>query len=157
MAQATSLGIQGQLLNDIGMAAMLHDIGKMFVPDEILTKDEKLTEEEFALMKTHPVKGGRYLLETSGVPRLAAIVAYEHHMRDNLCGYPAAPTGWKLNLASQLTAISDVFDAMRTRRSYQEPHTPHQIANLLLAKSGSEFNPLLVRNFLNLMSRLNKI
>jgi hypothetical protein len=157
MAQATSLGIQGQLLNDIGMAAMLHDIGKMFVPDEILTKEEKLTEEEFALMKTHPVKGGRYLLETSGVPRLAAIVAYEHHMRDNLCGYPAAPPGWKLNVASQLTAISDVFDAMRTRRSYQEPHTPHQIANLLLSKSGSEFNPLLVRNFLNLMSRLNKL
>ncbi len=157
IAQATSLGIQGQLLNDIGMAAMLHDIGKMFVPEEILTKVEKLTDEEFALMKLHPVKGGRYLLETSGVPQLAAIVAYEHHMRDNLCGYPAAPPGWKLNLASQLTAIADVFDAMRTRRSYQEPHPPHAIANLLLAKAGSEFNPQLVRNFLQLMSRLEKL
>jgi hypothetical protein len=157
MAQAISLGIQGNLLNDIGMAAMLHDIGKMFVPDEILTKEDKLTEEEFALMKTHPAKGGRYLLETSGVPRLAAIVAYEHHMRDNLSGYPSAPPGLKLNLASQLTAIADVFDAMRTRRHYQEPHSPHIIANLLLSKSGSEFNPLLVRNFLHLMSRLKKI
>ena len=157
IAQATSLGIQGQLLNDIGMAAMLHDIGKMFVPEDILTKVEKLTEEEFALMKSHPVKGGRYLLETSGVPRLAAIVAYEHHMRDNLCGYPAAPPGWRLNLASQLTAIADVFDAMRTRRSYQEPHPPHEIANLLLSKAGSEFNPQLVQNFLQLMSRLEKL
>jgi HD-GYP domain-containing protein (c-di-GMP phosphodiesterase class II) len=157
MAQALSLGIQGQLLNDIGMAAMLHDIGKMFMPDEILTKEDKLTEEEFALMKTHPAKGGRYLLETSGVPRLAAIVAYEHHMRDNLSGYPSAPPGLKLNFASQLTAIADVFDAMRTVRCYQKPYSPHKIANLLLSKAGSEFNPLLVRNFLNLMSRLKKI
>lgn len=157
MAQAISLGIQGKLLNDIGMAAMLHDIGKMFVPDEIITKTEKLTDTEFAIMKTHPVKGGRYLLGTSGVPRLAAIVAYEHHIRDNLCGYPAVPSGWKLNLASQLTAIADVFDAMRTRRTYQEPRAPREIANVLLAQAGSEFNPLLVRNFLNLMSRLKKL
>jgi len=94
MAQAMSLGIRGQLVNDIGMAAMLHDIGKMFVPDEILTKPGKLTDEEFAIMKRHPVKGARYLLETPGVPRLAAIVAYEHHMRDDLSGYPPAPQGW---------------------------------------------------------------
>lgn len=157
IAQASSLGIQGQLLNDIGMSAMLHDIGKMFIPEEILTKEEKLTEEEFALMKTHPVKGGRYLMETPGVPRLAAIVAYEHHMRDNLCGYPTALPGWKLNFASQLTAIADVFDAMRTRRSYQEPIDPHEIFNLLLSKAGSEFNPMLVQNFLQLMSRLKKL
>lgn len=157
IAQASALGIQGQLLNDIGMAAMLHDIGKMFVPEEILTKEGKLTEEEFAVIKTHPVKGGRYLLETSGVPRLAAIVAYEHHMRDNLSGYPSAPSGWKLNFASQLTAIADVFDAMRTRRSYQEPTPPQKIVNLLLSKAGSEFNPLLVRNFIQLMSRLKKL
>jgi response regulator RpfG family c-di-GMP phosphodiesterase len=78
-------------------------------------------------------------------------------MRDDLSGYPATPPGWKLNLASQLTAISDLFDAMRTRRSYQEPHPPHEIANILLSKSGTEFNPLLVRNFLHLMSRLNKL
>jgi response regulator RpfG family c-di-GMP phosphodiesterase len=108
-------------------------------------------------MKTHPAKGGRYLMDTPGVPRLAAIVAYEHHMRDDLSGYPAAPAGWKWNLASQLTSIADVFDAMRTRRSYQEPHPPHKIANLLLSKAGIEFNPLLVRNFLHLMSRLNKL
>lgn len=157
MAQATALGIQGQLLNDIGMASMLHDIGKMFIPEEILTKPGKLTDEEFALMKSHPAKGGRYLLETAGVPRLAAIVAYEHHMRDDLSGYPSAPAGWKLNLASQLTAISDLFDAMRTRRPYNEPRTPRKIANVLLEKAGTEFHPLLVRNFLHLLARLKKL
>lgn len=156
MAQAMSLGIRGQLVNDIGMAAMLHDIGKMFVPDEILTKPGKLTDEEFAIMKRHPVKGARYLLETPGVPRLAAIVAYEHHMRDDLSGYPPAPQGWRLNLASQLTAIADVFDAMRTRRPYQPAKDPHDIGNLLLSKTGTEFHPQLVQNFLLMISRRAK-
>ena len=153
MAQAMSLGIKGQLLNDIGMAAMLHDIGKMFVPDEILTKPGKLTDEEFTIMKRHPVKGARYLLETPGVPRLAAIVAYEHHMRDNLSGYPAAPRGWRLNLASQMTSIADVFDAMRTRRPYQPPRDTDEIANLLLSKADTEFPQPLVQNFLLLLDR----
>lgn len=153
MAQAMSLGIQGQLLNDIGMAAMLHDIGKMFVPDEILTKPGKLTDEEFAIMKRHPVKGARYLLETPGVPKLAAIVAYEHHLRDNLSGYPMAPKSWKLNLASQMTAIADVFDAMRTRRPYQQPKEVDEIANLLLSMAGTEFPRPLVQNFLLLLAR----
>jgi len=153
MAQAMSLGIKGQLLNDIGMAAMLHDIGKMFVPDEILTKPGKLTDDEFTIMKRHPVKGARYLLETPGVPRLAAIVAYEHHMRDNLSGYPHAPRGWRLNLASQMTAIADVFDAMRTRRPYQAPRETSEIANLLLSKAGTEFPQPLVQNFLLLLAR----
>jgi HD-GYP domain-containing protein (c-di-GMP phosphodiesterase class II) len=157
MAQAMSLGIQGQMLNDIGIAAILHDIGKMFVPEEILVKPDKLTTEEFEIMKMHPVKGGRYLLETPGIPKLAAIVAYEHHMNNDLSGYPVAPTGWCINLASQLTAISDIFDAMRTRRPYKEPRPTKDIANLLLYKSNKEFNPVLIRNFLQIMSRLDKI
>jgi HD-GYP domain-containing protein (c-di-GMP phosphodiesterase class II) len=157
MAQATSLGIKGQLLNDIGIAAMLHDVGKMFLPEEILNKEEKLTEEEFAVIKMHPTKGGRYLLESPGIPRLAAIVAYEHHMYDDLSGYPSAPSGWKLNLASQITSIADVFDAMRSKRAYQKSYSPDEIANMILSKTGSKFNPLLVRNFLDIMSRLNKL
>ena len=105
------------------------------------------------LFRSHPVKGARYLLETPGVPRLAAIVAYEHHMRDNLSGYPQAPQNWRLNIASQMAAIADVFDAMRTRRPYQNPREPQEIANLLLSKSGTEFNPQLVQNFLLLVAR----
>jgi HD-GYP domain-containing protein (c-di-GMP phosphodiesterase class II) len=157
MAQAMSLGIKGQLLNDIGMAAMLHDIGKMFVPDEILTKPGKLTDDEFTIMKRHPVKGARYLLETPGVPKLAAIVAYEHHMRDNLSGYPSAPKGWRLNLASQMTAIADVFDAMRTRRPYQPPKEVNEIANLLISKAGTEFPQPLIQNFLLLLARRSRV
>jgi HD-GYP domain-containing protein (c-di-GMP phosphodiesterase class II) len=157
LAQAMALGIQGQLLNDIGVAALLHDVGKMFIPDEILLKTERLTDEEFEQMKRHPVLGGRYLMESSGMPRLAAIAAFEHHMRYDQSGYPAVSTGWQQTLASQMTAIADCFDAMRTRRPYQEPRQPKVIATALLQGSGTEFNPLLVKNMLQLLSRMNRI
>jgi HD-GYP domain-containing protein (c-di-GMP phosphodiesterase class II) len=157
LAQAMGLGIQGQLLNDIGIAALLHDVGKMLIPEDILLKTEKLTDKEFDQMKRHPVLGGRYLMETPGVPRLAAITAFEHHMRYDQSGYPAVSEGWQQTLASQMTAIADCFDAMRTRRPYQEPHQPKVIATALLQGSGTEFNPLLVKNMLQLLSRMNRI
>jgi len=157
LAQASSLGISGQLLHDIGMAAMLHDIGKMFISEDILTKPEKLTEDEFDQMKRHPVLGARYLMETPGLPRLAPIVAFEHHLRYDQSGYPDIPLGCQQSVASQMTAIADCFDAMRTRRPYQEPRDPKVIASVLVQGSGTEFNPLLVKNMLLVMSRLNRI
>jgi HD-GYP domain-containing protein (c-di-GMP phosphodiesterase class II) len=157
LAQAMSLGISGQLLNDIGIAAMLHDVGKMFVPEEILTKPDRLTDAEFEQMKRHPVLGARYLMETPGLPRLAAMVAFEHHLRFDQSGYPDIPLGCQQTAASQMTAIADCFDAMRTRRPYQEPRDPKIICSVLIQGAGSEFNPLLVKNMLFMMSRLNRI
>lgn len=157
LVQAKSLGISGQLLNDIGIAAMLHDVGKMFIAEEILTKPETLNNEEFKLMKQHPVLGAKYLMESAGVPRLAAIVAFEHHMRYDQTGYPAVPAGWQQNVVSQMTAIADCFDAMRTRRPYQEPRSAEVIANALLLGSGTEFNPLLVKNMLQVLKRTKRI
>lgn len=157
LAQAMSLGISGQMLNDIGIAAMLHDIGKMFIPEEILTKPEKLCDDELEQMKRHPVRGAQYVMEAAGVPRLAAIVAFEHHMRYDQSGYPVVPVGWQQNVASQMTAIADCFDAMRTRRPYQEPRSSDVIASVLLQGSGTEFNPLLVKNMLVLLKRIKRI
>jgi HD-GYP domain-containing protein (c-di-GMP phosphodiesterase class II) len=156
LAQAMALGIEGQALNDIGIAAMLHDIGKLFVPEEILTKPSRLTSQEFELMKEHPVRGTKYLLGQPGVPRLAIIVAYEHHMHFNLSGYPSAAAGWQLNLCSQMTMISDFFDALRTRRSYREPMDLRTIAGMMLDMMGTNFHPALTRNFLTILARLEK-
>lgn len=151
MAQAMSLGISGQMLSDIGTAALLHDIGKLFVPQEVLTKEGKLTDEEFAQMKAHPVKGARYLMKAAGVPRIAIVSAYEHHMKANLTGYPPAPPGWQLNLVSHLTMISDIFDALRTRRPYRAPMEPEQIASIMGNMSGTELHPLLMQNFMGIL------
>jgi HD-GYP domain-containing protein (c-di-GMP phosphodiesterase class II) len=154
LAQAMSLGIEGQMLHDIGIAAMLHDIGKLLIPEEILIKKDRLTLKEFEVMKEHPVRGARHLLEVPSVPRLAVVTAYEHHMRFDLSGYPEAPEGWRLNLCSQITMISDFFDSMRTRRPYRNPMDLRTIVSMMLDMSGSNFNPLLGRNFLNILKRM---
>lgn len=154
LAQAMALGIEGQLLNDIGVAAMLHDIGKLFIPEEILTKKGKLTDEEFDIMKQHPVKGSRHLMETPGVPRLAVIAAYEHHMKFNLRGYPRVSSDWQQNLCSHMTAISDFFDALRTRRSYREPVPLLEITTMMEGMMGNDLHPTLTRNFMRIISGL---
>jgi HD-GYP domain-containing protein (c-di-GMP phosphodiesterase class II) len=151
LAQAMALGIEGQQLKDIGVSAMLHDIGKLFVSEEIITKKGSLTDEEFELMKQHPVKGARYLMETPGVPRMAAIAAFEHHARFDLSGYPKFPADWRLNLCSHLTMISDFFDATRTRRSYREPLDLDKITAMMLDMAGRELHPVLARNFVHIL------
>lgn len=154
IAQARALGIEGERLHEIGVAAMLHDIGKLFVPDEILKKTDKLTAGEFAIMRDHPERGARYLLDTAGVPRLAVLVAYEHHMRYNLSGYPAVPKNWKLNNCSHMTMIADFFDALRTRRSYREPMELSAIGAMMLDMIGTDFHPFFARNFLSVLSKV---
>lgn len=154
LAQAMALGIEGQQLKDIGVAAMLHDIGKLFVPEEVLNKQGKLTDDEFDLIKQHPVRGARYLMDIPGVPRMAAITAYEHHAKFNLGGYPVLPASWRLNLCSHLTMVSDFFDATRTRRPYREPLALDQITSMMLEMSGRELHPVLTRNFFRILSGL---
>ena len=155
LAQAMALGIEGQHLKDIGVSAMLHDIGKLFVPEEVLNKQGKLTDEEFDMIKQHPVRGARYLMDIPGVPRMAAITAYEHHAKFNLKGYPGLPASWRLNLCTHLTMVSDFFDATRTRRPYREPLPLDQITSMMLDMSGSELHPVLTSNFFRILSELN--
>lgn len=154
LAQAMSLGIDGALLQEIGIAGLLHDIGKMFVPPEVLTKPGHLDESEWCLMRQHPARGARCLIESPGVPRLAAVVAFEHHMKYDFSGYPAVPRGWEQHPASQMTAISDFFDALHTRRAYRDSLDLRKIAGILLDNHGREFHPVLTRNFLLLLSRM---
>jgi hypothetical protein len=154
LAQAMSLGIEGQMLNDIGVSAMLHDIGKLFVPEEVLTKQGKLTTVEFDVMRQHPVKGARHLLDTPGVPRLAIVTAFEHHIKFNFSGYPTVPLNWQQNICSHMTTISDFFDALRTRRPYREPVELPKIVDMMQGMMGNDFHPVLTRNFLKIISEL---
>jgi HD-GYP domain-containing protein (c-di-GMP phosphodiesterase class II) len=154
IAQGMSLGISGELLHDLAVAGMLHDAGKIFVDRAIIQKPGKLTDEEFAAMKTHPVRGAQYLLGQEGVTKLAVISAFEHHMRFDLQGYPSPPAGWQLNLCSQMTMISDTFDALRTRRIYKDPWDFPAVCGHMLTLAGSQLNEDLTINFLDLLARL---
>jgi len=155
LSQAMGLQVDGQLLRDIGIAALLHDIGKLFIPIEIINKPGKLDDAEWALMKQHPVKGAEYLLASSGVARLAVVTAFEHHMKFNNNGYPAAPPGWRQNLCSQMTTISDIFDAMRTKRSYRRSMETKQVISFMWTIMGIELHPALTKNFFKILARFD--
>jgi HD-GYP domain-containing protein (c-di-GMP phosphodiesterase class II) len=157
LAQARLLGIEGQALHDIGVAAMLHDIGKLFVPPEILQKPGKLDDREWEIMQDHPRKGAEYLFGTPGVPRLAVVTAYEHHMRYDGTGYPKVSRPWQQHLVSQMTAISDFFDALRTNRSYSASLTLDVTAGIMLKQTGTSLHPGLTRNFLKAISQLDSL
>lgn len=156
IAQGMSLGIEGQLLHDLGVGGMLHDAGKIFVDREIIQKPGKLTDEEWTIMRSHPARGAQYLMNQQGIPILAILSAFEHHMRFDLQGYPAPPTGWQLNLCSQMTMISDTFDALRTRRIYKDPWDFAKVSSHMLAIAGAQLNQDLVINFLKLLGELGE-
>jgi HD-GYP domain-containing protein (c-di-GMP phosphodiesterase class II) len=155
LSQAMGLQVDGQQLRDIGIAALLHDIGKLFIPIEIINKPGKLDDAEWALMKQHPVKGAEYLLASPGIGRLATVTAFEHHMKFNNKGYPEAPQGWRQNLCSQMTTISDIFDAMRTKRSYRSSMDTKQVISFMWSVMGIELHPALTKNFFKILARFN--
>ena len=155
IAQGMSLGIDGQQLHDIGIAGMLHDIGKMQIDHDILNKAGKLDEAEWDLMRRHPVIGANYLLQQPGIPRMAVIASFEHHMKHDLSGYPSPPSGWKLSLCTEITMISDCFDALRTRRVYKSPVDFEESAGIMLKLAGNSLNPALTVNFIKLLRTLS--
>jgi len=147
MAQARALGIDGPLLREFGLAALMHDIGKIQTPLDILNKSGALTAEEFAVMKRHPIDGAEILRGTPDVPTLAPIVAFEHHLRLDGSGYPEGVRRPSMNLGTMLCAIADVYDAMRSNRVYQTAFPTARILAVLEANDGHRFDMRLVRRF----------
>ncbi len=148
MSLGEALGFHTRMTHELGIAALLHDVGKMKVPLEVLNKSGRFTEEEYRAMQVHPVEGARMLLHTRGVPDLAAVVAYEHHVRYDGGGYPKVPAGWKLNLASRICQIVDVYDALRTDRPYRSGMPVEKITKIMRGDAGTYFDPELLGIFL---------
>jgi putative nucleotidyltransferase with HDIG domain len=151
MAQARALGVEGPLLRELGLAALMHDIGKVKTPLEILQKTEALTPGEFVVMKRHTVDGAEILRSTPDVPALAPVVAFEHHLRLDGSGYPESVTRASLNLGTMLCSIADVYDAMRSQRSYQQSFPTDRILAVLRRNDGQQFDQHLVRRFAQLI------
>ena len=151
MAQARALNLEGPLLREFGFAALMHDIGKVNTPLEVLNKPGKLTEEEFKIMKMHVVDGAHILRRTPEMPALAPVVAFEHHLRQDLSGYPENIGHRKLNLCTQIVSIADVFDALRSNRPYREGLATARIRSIMGEQGNPAFNQTLLRRFVNLM------
>src|SRR5258706_11709377 len=151
MGQARGLGIDGPMLREFGLAALMHDIGKVRTPLDILNKPDQLTDAEFTVMKRHTVDGAEILRRTREVPTLAPVVAFEHHLRLDGTGYPAGVKRPSLNLGTMLCSIADVYDAMRSQRKYQQAFPTERILAVLKRDDGQQFDRYLVRRFVQLV------
>lgn len=151
--------IQGQALNfpqdkllELGVSAFLHDLGKIFVPKQILNKPARLTLAEEAVIRKHPIEGAKVLQQTKGITPLSAVVAFEHHIYYNLqTGYPKLKQKRRLSLFTMIVSIADVYDALTTLRPYRQPFLPYQALDIISKSSGTQFEPLLVNNFMHLL------
>jgi len=151
MGQARALGVDGSLLREFGQAALMHDIGKVKTPLEVLNKPGRLTDEEFVVMRRHVVDGAEILRATPDIPTLAPVVAFEHHLRLDGTGYPFGVQRSALNLCTMLCSIADVFDAMRSQRKYQAAQPTDRILEVLKYEDGAQFDRHLVRRFVQLV------
>ena len=151
MGQARALAIDGPLLREFGLAALMHDIGKVRTPLDVLNKPDALTDAEFTIMKRHTVDGAEILRATPDIPALVPIVAFEHHLRSDGTGYPGAVKRPTLNVGTMLCSIADVYDAMRSQRSYQQSLPSDRVLEVLKRNDGLQFDQHLVRRFTQLV------
>jgi HD-GYP domain-containing protein (c-di-GMP phosphodiesterase class II) len=137
---------------DLGIAALYHDVGKLSISLGIIKKKTKLTETEFIQMRDHPLWGARILdgyKETLGV--LPQVVAFEHHLRYDLTGYPKLAHPQRPHPASMIVAICDVYDALALKRSYKKDYPPDKIYEVMIMEKGRMFEPLLLEKFFQFM------
>jgi HD-GYP domain-containing protein (c-di-GMP phosphodiesterase class II) len=140
-----ALGLPDSVLRELAMAGVLHDLGKIAIPVELLQKPAALDEAEWRIMRRHPLLGASLLSRLPGSNRLAMIVAFEHHMRFDGAGYPQVEGQWKQLALSRLACVADVYDAMTSRRSYKRAYPTGDVRAYLGSESGAIFDPRLVR------------
>ncbi|MHC4944683.1 MAG: HD-GYP domain-containing protein [Planctomycetota bacterium] len=135
-------------LIEITQAALLHDLGKLLVDEQIIYKSGKLTEAEWEVMRQHPVLGAKILMESEWVSELAINVAFGHHINHDRSGYPDLIGDVRLDPVTELIKVIDVYEAMTAKRPYKIPMSPEKAAEQLLQGAGQEFNPICVDAFL---------
>ena len=151
MALAESLELPARDVRTFGVAGLLHDIGKVKIPLEVLTKPGRFTDEERALMNEHPAEGARIILQSEEALDLPAVVAYEHHIMLNGEGYPKLRYRRDCHRASKLVHVCDVYDALRTNRPYRDAWPQERALAYVEGRAGTEFDPELAGAFLRMM------
>jgi putative nucleotidyltransferase with HDIG domain len=148
VAFARSVGLDKDTIKQIGTGSLLHDIGKVRIPPEILNKPGKLTEAEFSLMKTHAEHSREILASASGISSQALKIAVEHHERIDGTGYPEGLKDEEISAVGQMSAIVDVYDALTSERCYKEAWEPSFVLKKLLEWSPNHFQTELVHQFI---------
>lgn len=154
VALGKKIGLEKRQLYELGLGALLHDIGKVRMPPEVIDKPGKLSEEEWALIQEHPAEGMLALFRMHGFgepPLRAMLMAYEHHMKVDLSGYPSVTRPREPTLFSRVVAVADAFDAATSKRSYQsEPWPPDRVLRGMQESPDRGFDSLLVKAFVSM-------
>jgi putative nucleotidyltransferase with HDIG domain len=154
MALAESVGLGPQDVRTFGVAGLLHDLGKVHIPQDILNKPGKLTDQERQVMQQHPVAGAKMIIESGRRLDLAAAVAHEHHIMINGLGYPTQHYRRDCHKASKLVHVCDVYDALRTRRPYRDAWEAERVLTYIEERAGTEFETEAATTFVGLMRRV---
>lgn len=145
-----SMGFNKSKLYDLGIGALLHDIGKTLIPPVILNKPGSLSTDEYTVIKRHPEYGYTILTsEESSIKKSAALIALQHHERYNGEGYPKGIQSGSINELSQIVGVADVYDAMTADRVYRKAHPPHEAYEMLAGSGDFYFDYDIVRAFLS--------
>ncbi len=153
---AKAIGIGAKDLENLRVSMMMHDIGKVAIPDSILLKPGSLDDNEFEIMKTHTTKGAA-ILGQAPLLKLAVDIADSHHEKWNGNGYPNQLKGEEIPLAARLLAIIDVFDALFSKRPYKDPFPPEQVFGILKEGRASHFDPHLLDLFLDRFDEMHEL
>jgi putative nucleotidyltransferase with HDIG domain len=154
MALAEHMGLNARDVRTFGVAGLLHDLGKVKIPMEILNKPGKLTDDERSVMQNHTIEGARLIISSDRELDMAAAVAYEHHIMLNGGGYPKRHYQREVHKASNLVHVCDVYDALRTNRPYRPAWEADKVLRYIEEKSGTEFEPAIATKFVEMMRAL---
>lgn len=148
LAIGRHMGLKKNAIKDLGTGAILHDIGKMLVPESILKKPAQLTEDEFSVMRTHASLGDDLLAQNSEISREARQVALHHHERFDGSGYPAGLAGAEIPIFARIGAVADIYDAMSSNRVYQKAVAPEEALRKLYLMRGTHLDPAIVERLI---------
>ena len=147
MGLSEQLGLDSAAVRAFGIAGLLHDIGKVKIPHEVLVKPGRYTDAERALIRSHPVEGARIILGRPGGSDLAAVVAYEHHIFLDGGGYPTVVPPRACHYASRIIHVCDVYDALCTERPYRKVWTAEEALSYIVQQAGTELDPTVSSSF----------
>ncbi|SFG23736.1 HDIG domain-containing protein [Desulfotomaculum arcticum] len=145
-----NMGTDNETANVAYLAGLLHDVGKIGVPEEILTKPGKLTEQEYEVIKTHPIIGVNILESMKNMKEILQVIKH-HHERYDGGGYPSKLKGNKIPLLSRVLAVADSFDAMTSDRSYRKAFPLEKAIEEIKSNSGTQFDPRVVNSFMHMV------
>ncbi|MCL2503439.1 MAG: HD-GYP domain-containing protein [Coriobacteriia bacterium] len=151
LSLGSAIGVTEDELRSLGLAALLYDIGKVWVPEEILSKQGPLTSEEWQTVKQHSEDGAVLLKRLNIADKVPMIVAYEHHQRHDLLGYPEAVNDSKQHLFSRIVALCDAYDAMTTTRPFRREIRPDKALSVLMQGRGMAYDPDITRAFVEML------